>query len=68
MKTETVSLTDAARKLGVSRAAITNAVRRGRLRPVWGGIDGERLTGVYAHEVEALAKHKAAKLGKGGAA
>jgi predicted DNA-binding protein (UPF0251 family) len=66
--TVTMSLTDAARKLGVSRTAVTNAAKQGRFRPVLGGIDGTRIVGVYAADVDAMAERKTRNLEKNGGA
>lgn len=49
-----ITITDAAKMLGVSHTAIQYAVKKGRLHAVLGGIDGRRIKGLLADEVYAL--------------
>ena len=49
-----ITITEAAKQLGVSHAAIQYAVKKGRLHAVMGGIDGRRIKGLLANEVYAL--------------
>ena len=65
---KTMTVSEAARKLRISRSSIYAAMRRGQFKPGYGGIDGRRIVGVYADAVETLAA-KAMKehCNKGGA-
>lgn len=64
-----ISTVEAARKLGVSRCSIVNAAKRGKLKPIYGGISGTRIVGFRLAEIAALVKIKEQNLfARGGAA
>ena len=60
---ETITVSEAAKQLRISRRSIYAAIRRKQFKPVYGGIDGRRIVGVYADAVDALAEAKEVKGG-----
>ena len=60
---ETITVSEAAKRLRISRSSIYAAIRRKQFKPVYGGIDGRRSVGVYADAVDKLVAMKM----KGGA-
>ncbi len=56
--TEAVPQAEAARRLGVSRKAITTAIRNGTLAPVYGGVLNNRTVGVTVASLETVIRRR----------
>ena len=56
--TEAVPQAEAARMLGVSRKAITTAIRNCTLTPVYGGVLGNRTVGVTVESLETVIRRR----------
>ena len=59
-KSKHYSIAEAAARLGMSRNATAYAARTGKLKPIFGGLLGNRIVGIEAESVEAVIEYRKA--------